>query len=125
MPSIKLRLLIEGVVFAELPGVSYARLMSDSDQEDQTIQTYDKYAESWAVDHPLDDYGSIIAKLKELAPRGSVLEIGCGSGQDAEMLTQAGYDYLGTDAAQGMVNLASSKHPGITFQHRNCIISGA
>ena len=93
--------------------------MSSLDQEDQTIQTYHKYAESWAVDHPLADYGSILAKLKELLPHGSVLEIGCGSGQDSEMLMQAGYDYLGTDAAQGMVDLASTRHPGTTFQHLN------
>lgn len=93
--------------------------MDTASQEDETIQTYDRYAESWAVDHPQDDYRTILTKLKQLVPHGSVLEIGSGSGQDAEMLTAAGYDYLGTDAAKGMVSLASLRHPGITFRHLN------
>lgn len=93
--------------------------MNSTDQEDRTIQTYDKYAQSWVTDHPQDDYRTILARIKNLVPHGSVLEVGCGGGQDAEMLMAAGYDYLGTDAAKGMVRLASQNHPGINFQHLN------
>jgi SAM-dependent methyltransferase len=88
-------------------------------QEEQTIETYDKYAESWAKDHPIDDYQTIIEQLKALAPQGSMLEIGCGAGQDAELLKAAGYDYLGVDASTGMVQLARSKHPNVNFMHLN------
>jgi 2-polyprenyl-3-methyl-5-hydroxy-6-metoxy-1,4-benzoquinol methylase len=90
-----------------------------ADHEDETIQTYDKYADSWASDHPPDDYDTILAQVLQLTPHGSVLEVGCGSGQDAEMLIAAGYDYLGTDAANGMVRLASQRHAGIVFQKLN------
>ena len=93
--------------------------MNTLDQEDETIRTYDKYADSWANDHPQDDYRTILTQLKQLMPHGSMLEVGCGGGQDADMLIAAGYDYLGTDASNGMVSLASRKHPGIIFQHIN------
>ena len=93
--------------------------MNTADQEDETILTYDKYAESWASDHPQDDYRVIITRVKQLVSHGSVLEVGCGSGQDAEMLTTAGYNYFGIDAASGMVSLASRKYPEIIFKHLN------
>lgn len=89
-------------------------------QERATVQTYDKYAASWANDHDTAvDYSSIISKLKELRPRGTVIDIGCGSGQDAELLAPVDYEYLGIDAAAGMVELARSRHPKLAFKQIN------
>lgn len=47
--------------------------------------------------------------------RGLVVDLGCGSGQWAERLREAGYDVLGIDASPAMVALAASRVPGARF----------
>ncbi len=91
--------------------------MTDDSQESLTITTYDTYAESWALEH--DDrfeYEVLVKKYQQLLAQGSVLEIGAGGGSDARLLTDAGYEYYGTDASAGMVAMARRSQPDLHFE---------
>ena len=56
-----------------------------------------------------------MARFKELLPRGKVLEIGSGAGKDASALISLGYDYTGTDASEGLLNIAQKRNPMAKF----------
>lgn len=49
--------------------------------------------------------------------RGLVLDLGCGSGTWARELTRAGYDALGIDISDAMLNLARKRAPKARFVH--------
>jgi SAM-dependent methyltransferase len=48
---------------------------------------------------------------------GTVVDLGCGSGILASILTDAGYDVLGVDVSQDMIELASANAPKASFRH--------
>jgi SAM-dependent methyltransferase len=52
--------------------------------------------------------------LQELGPgTGVVVDLGCGAGDLADVVTPAGYEYLGVDLSPDMVALAQRLRPGI------------
>ncbi len=52
--------------------------------------------------------------VAELGPgHGVIIDLGCGAGDLADVVTPAGYDYLGVDLSPSMVALARSHRPGI------------
>jgi len=51
-----------------------------------------------------------------ISPGASVLDVGCGGGQLARALVNAGYRVLGLDASPAMVELARSHAPGARFE---------
>lgn len=55
-------------------------------------------------------------RFRELLPKGKVLEIGSGTGKDASALIALGYDYIGTDASIGLLEIARKRNPGATFK---------
>lgn len=88
-------------------------------REEATIQTYDNNAAVWAEQHNFDlsnnSFADALSEFYELVADGSsVLEIGCGGGRDAAELVKH-YDYMGTDASEGMVRAASSNVPEGAF----------
>lgn len=44
-----------------------------------------------------------------------MLEIGAGTGRDAKDLTDLGYDYVGTDNSEGLLNIARKRLPNHQF----------
>ena len=68
-----------------------------TDREKQTVGYYDKKAEDWATAHggyeKTSYWQSEMERFHELLPSGKVLEIGSGTGKDAEALIAMGYDY--------------------------------
>ncbi len=94
--------------------------MDYAEQETETIRTYDQYAASWAGDHSNMSHSlKMLDEFRRLLPKGVVLEIGAGHGVDGRMLKDAGYGYLGTDAAAGMINIARNKYPDLELEALN------
>lgn len=47
--------------------------------------------------------------LEQLRPRACILELGCGAGQDAELMTAAGFDVTPTDGSAGLAAQAQAR----------------
>jgi SAM-dependent methyltransferase len=77
--------------------------------DEATLGFYDREAETYA-DHrlprregPLDEF------LNRLRPGASILELGCGAGQDAEVMLAAGFDVIPTDGSPGLAAQAEKR----------------
>lgn len=79
--------------------------------EKLTRQSYDAIADEWESGHQKPFWQEEFKKLKELLPKGAVIEAGCGAGRDATTLIELGYDYFGTDISEGMVEHAQKVNP--------------
>lgn len=96
--------------------------MSLQDKEKKTVDYYDQSAKEWNAAHGGEDgsyWLSEMQKFHSLLPSGRVLEIGSGSGKDAKALIEMGYEYTGTDASQGLIEVAQERNPNATFQHKS------
>lgn len=52
-------------------------------------------------------------------PKGKIIEIGSGGGRDAQMLISMGYDYIGTDVSQTLLEVAQENNPGARFVYQS------
>jgi|SRR5579884_1840312 len=78
-----------------------------------TARSYDEHARSWHLAHSSEDRAASRAASYDrftalLAPGGLVLDLGCGSGLDAEPLAARGVRLLGLDVSAGMLRIAAS-----------------
>jgi len=88
--------------------------------EKQTLSSYDKYGKRWAVEHlDFSFWKSELNRFKQYLPTGKILEIGSGGGRDAKKLIKAGYRYLGTDVSRGLLKAAQEYNPGAKFIQRS------
>lgn len=89
--------------------------------EEKTLNYYDEHAKEWAEAHHGFDEESFwkdwMEKLHKLLPNGKVLEIGSGSGKDASNLLRLGYEYIGTDASKGLLEVAKRRSPNGVFKN--------
>jgi SAM-dependent methyltransferase len=85
----------------------------------ETVRYYDQEASSWSASHGGDDKDSWwkdeMLKFNEYLPSGKIIEIGSGVGKDAQALISLGYDYVGTDASIGLLELAKQRNPSTQF----------
>jgi SAM-dependent methyltransferase len=88
-------------------------------KEKQTVDYYDRKAPDWTAAHGgykgASYWTTEMARFHELLPSGKVLEIGSGAGKDAAALLAMGYDYTGTDASAGLINVAQKRNPQAKF----------
>lgn len=76
-----------------------------------------------AHDAHYSDYGRNAAPLllERLARAGhhtgTVVDLGCGSGVMARLVSDAGYDVLGVDMSADMIDLARRRAPAARFEH--------
>jgi SAM-dependent methyltransferase len=85
-------------------------------EEEVTKQTYDKYAAVWAKKYGDSGfYEKEFIKFHQLLPAGRVIDIGSGSGRDAEALIGLGYDYTGTDISGELLKIARKRMPRYKF----------
>lgn len=81
-----------------------------------TDEYYNKTAPEWAGSHNTANFwGEHMVRFHELLPSGKILEIGSGAGRDAKELIELGYDYLGIDPSEGMLNIAKETNPSAEF----------
>lgn len=90
-----------------------------SDIKVKTVEYYDNQANTWSASHGGDDdeswWKDEMIRFKEYLPNGKVIEIGSGVGKDAQALISLGYDYVGTDASIGLLELARQRNPLALF----------
>jgi SAM-dependent methyltransferase len=88
----------------------------------QVRQLFDAKASSWQAKYAPD--GRLAARLTQLAdmvgyhvgPAGTVLDLGCGTGDLARHLSGAGFKVTGCDISQGMLMEAAAARPGGAVQ---------
>lgn len=63
-----------------------------------------------------DAAARLINELSDLERTGTVIDVGCGSGILAQVLTEAGYNVIGIDVSEAMVALARTRAPSAEFR---------
>ncbi len=90
--------------------------MKLTDEEEITKKSYDKHGRAWARKYKDEEfYKKEYSKLKSLLPGGRVIDIGCGSGRDAKVLIGLGYDYVGVDISDTLLDICKQKLPKAEF----------
>jgi SAM-dependent methyltransferase len=83
----------------------------------ETLAAYEKQAASYARDWLEQDAPSdMYALLKQYFTPGLTADIGCGAGRDTAWLLENGFQAIGLDVSQGLLDEARAAYPGITFQ---------
>lgn len=70
-----------------------------------------------------DDYGLLSFEKKiinQYFTDKTILDIGCGTGRTTYPLFRMGYDVIGIDYSEGMIDKAKEKYPMIEFQVGDC-----
>lgn len=79
--------------------------------EEKTLKYYNDHAQEWTSNAHFR-FGNEMQKFHGILPSGKILEVGSGSGLDAQNLISLGYDYVGVDASEGLLNVAKDRNPG-------------
>jgi SAM-dependent methyltransferase len=85
---------------------------------DRIIDLYQRHTQAWdeARSRNLFERGWLERFAAQLPPGGSVLDIGCGSGEPiGRHLIENGYAVTGVDAAPAMIGLCRSRFPSGTW----------
>lgn len=84
-------------------------------------EKYDQMAESYMESRSLFDNTNQLQKLASLIPSGAkVMDLGCGTGLPvAKFFADRGYEVLGIDLSDKMIELARKNVPNATFSIKN------
>jgi 2-polyprenyl-3-methyl-5-hydroxy-6-metoxy-1,4-benzoquinol methylase len=81
-----------------------------------TLHAYDSdaghFADEWHDQPPPDDMYALL--LAYFTP-GATADVGCGSGRDVAWLHAHGFDAIGYDASQGLLEQARARYPSLHF----------
>ncbi len=80
----------------------------------------EKYDSTYQQDRFLLDEQQAAKYLRALQPYGSVLSLGCGTGQDIEIGDIPSKDFVGLDISTSMLSVAKAKYPNYNFVEWNC-----
>lgn len=75
----------------------------------QTLAFYDREAANYAVRPKPAHNPRLDTLLAALKPGASILELGCGGGQDSETMIRAGFDVTPTDGSPGLLREAEKR----------------
>lgn len=78
------------------------------------MDVYEDFAEVYDIfmdETPYEDWRDFVVEAlkKEGISEGLVLDLGCGTGSMTQLLAQAGYDMIGVDLSDRMLNIAMKK----------------
>ena len=77
---------------------------------DSIAAVYDETLPAHVVEHYLRKRTSFVL---EHCPRGRGLDVGCGTGALAERLAQSGYEMVGVDPSEGMLEIMRGRAPTV------------
>jgi SAM-dependent methyltransferase len=75
----------------------------------KTLHYYQRDAKTYGARRGPVEYPPLMRFVESLPSRASVLELGCGGGQDAEVLLRAGLDVTLTDGSPAMADFAARR----------------
>jgi ubiquinone/menaquinone biosynthesis C-methylase UbiE len=78
----------------------------------KTIEYYDSIAEKYIESGAGVVLKEQIGRFIKLLPGKKVLDVACGTGHDTNYLTKKGFDCLGIDLSEKMINIAQKKFKG-------------
>lgn len=81
----------------------------------KTVETYSKYAKLYADYHADKVLQFQLTHFISLLKGKKILDVGCGSGRDAAYFKEEGYESVGIDMAEGMIEEARKRHAGCNF----------
>lgn len=82
-----------------------------------SIAYYDQHADDYFSSTVDADVSALHARfLKHVTPGGTILDAGCGSGRDARVFAQAGYQVVAFDGSAAMTRLAAG-FTGLPVRH--------
>ncbi len=86
------------------------------DRTTETIQTYNKIATEYAQNIATLSVEEEVEKLTTfLKPPGLVLDLGCAAGRDSKILKDLGFDTIGVDLSEKLLEIAKKNNPSIPF----------
>lgn len=72
-----------------------------------TLAYYDEHAEEYAASAATADLSALYGRFVSCIPRGSILDLGCGSGRDTKQFLAMGYQVTAMDGSAEMCRIAS------------------
>lgn len=83
-----------------------------------TIQTYNEIVEPYYENtSKLASSKEVVDEFSKMLPKGAkILDAGCGPGRDAKWFTDKGFDVVGIDLAEKMIEFARKIAPKATFK---------
>lgn len=85
-------------------------------EEEQTIATYNRVAQTWASKHHQAGFWrKEMLEFRKLLPSGKILDIGSGGARDAHDLIALGFGYVGVDISVELLNIARRELPKQKF----------
>lgn len=87
--------------------------------DERTVAVYDDaaaaYCDEWLSQPPPDDLQRLWREF--FVPGGRTIDIGSGSGRDADWLERNGYPCEGLDVSAGLIAEARRRFPGLRLRH--------
>ena len=81
-------------------------------QFDEYAEIYDElFSAAMDYEKEVEFYDKVLRKNKCMR----ILEVGCGTGHRGELFINKGYDYIGLDISDGMLEIARRTYPEIKF----------
>jgi SAM-dependent methyltransferase len=92
-------------------------MVDPKNEKDETWRSYESSANAYAKNvAPLYNPSDAARFLSLIPPTGSIIDIGCGSGRDAKVFSEMGYQVLGIDYSPNMIEIAKATAPLAHFQ---------
>ena len=93
----------------------------------QTIAAYQAdaaaFARDWHAQPAPADLHALVRRY--FRPAGRTADIGCGSGREVAFLAANGFDAVGYDASDALLEQARVRYPRLSFRRRSCRSSTA
>lgn len=85
---------------------------------DTSTDTYNESAEEYAKSRiGKEDKFELEMLTSYLTPGAKILDVGCAAGRDTRILKDRGYNVVGTDLAEKLLEIARKQNPDIVFIH--------
>lgn len=92
----------------------------------ETLDYYDEHAQEVAANYEAVDFGEVRNRFIALLPhRAKIVDIGSGSGRDAAVLVDAGFDVQLVDGSSGLLREAERLHPELSGRTHRVALPGS